>query len=60
MPRFYYEFVELEAAGDESREFTYVLYDRRRGDHELARCEHVADAEKIVDALNAALRDVFA
>lgn len=60
MPRFYYEFVELEAAGDDSREFTYVLYDRRRGDHELARCEHVADAEKIVHELNRGARDIFA
>lgn len=53
MARFYYEFVELESTGDESREFTYVLYDGQRGDQELARCDRHDDAQKIVDALNA-------
>lgn len=51
MNRFYYEFVELESTGD--AEFTYVLYDNRRGDQELARCDRHDDAQKIVDALNA-------
>jgi hypothetical protein len=47
MPRFYYEFCELE---DDS--WIYCVYDRRHGDDEIARCERGDDAERIVDALN--------
>ncbi len=61
MPRFYYEYVELELGADDEepgddpvpREWTYVVYDRRFGDHEFARCDRCDDAEKIVEALNA-------
>lgn len=52
MPRFYYEYCELDVEGDDAPAWIYVIFDRRQGDRELARCEHGYDAEKIV-ALNA-------
>jgi hypothetical protein len=49
MPRFYFEFTELEGgtAG-------YCINDRRLGSDEyIALCARSDDAQKIVDALNA-------
>lgn len=50
MNRFYYTFCEMD---DDS--FEYVVFDRRRGDNFLAPCPNSESAEKIVDALNAAM-----
>jgi hypothetical protein len=52
MPRFYYEYAELET-GDDTPDWTYIVYDRQHGEQEVARCDRSDDAEKIVDALNA-------
>lgn len=59
MPRFFYALEQL-FDGDNEEKITghvFSVYDRKRGSgigQELADCNHAADAEQIVNALNAA------